>query len=294
MRGPVNAHVHLEHPACATRAGAGFLPWLKSWREAPGPRPVPSAEAALANARAVASFGTAAAIEVGNLDVGAAAMREAGLDGFAYREVFGFDVPAAAAPYENATPHAVYSTHADTIRDVAGRARPWCMHVDEDPAERAFLLSGGGPWREVLAASGRDLSGWRPPGVSPVQMLDALGVLGPDALLVHCTFTEGADLDLLAARGVSVCVCPRSNLHITGRLPDVPGLLHRGVRVLIGTDSLLSTPDLDVRNEVATLRAAFPAVRADRWDRCLFDDAWAYLDRLPGGPVRAPGNWSPA
>jgi cytosine/adenosine deaminase-related metal-dependent hydrolase len=112
-----------------------------------------------------------------------------------------------------------------------------------------------------------------------VRWLDSLGVLSPRALLVHCTLTGPEDLALVAERGASICVCPRSNLHITGRLPDVPAMFGAGVRVLVGTDSLASSPDLDVRNEVAVLRAAFPAVPPARWDRCLTEDAWAWLDQ---------------
>lgn len=286
MRGPVNAHVHLELAARETLGGRGFLAWLHSWRGVPSPDLRPAVEIARNNARDVAAFGTAAVVDVGNFDVGLAALADAGLEGFAFREVFGFDVPDAAVPYANATPHAPYSTHADTIRDAAGRGRPWTMHVDEDPAERAFLRDGSGPWPDMLRASGRVFDGWTPPGLTPVRYLDQLGVLGPDALLVHCTFTEGRDLDLLAERGVSVCVCPRSNLHITGLLPDVPGMLDRGLRVLIGTDSLASSPDLDVRNEVQVLREAFPSIPADRWERCLHDDAWAFLARHPAGSLR--------
>jgi cytosine/adenosine deaminase-related metal-dependent hydrolase len=289
-RGLVNAHVHLELPACATEAGQGFLPWMSSWRG----RVAPGADHARANAAAVAAMGTAAVIDVGNLDVGAGALAGAGLGGVAFREVFGFDVPRAAAPFANATPHALYSTHADTVLEVARRGRPWTLHVDEDEAERAFLLRGEGPWPGVLRASGRDFSGWRPPGLTPVRYLDALGVLGPDALLVHCTLTEPADLDLIALRGASVCVCPRSNLHITGRLPDVPAMLDRGIRVLVGTDSLASSPDLDVRNEIAMLQQHFPRIPASRWVRCVTDDAWAFLDRLAPGPLRPVSPASPA
>lgn len=292
--GPVNAHVHLELGARPTLGGRGFLAWLHSWRGVDnGDRRSPS-EIALDNARAVRAFGTAAAIDVGNTGVGRAAMAGAGLAGFAFHEVFGFDVPEAARSFENATPHAPTSTHADTIRDAACRGRPWTMHVDEDGAERALLLDGSGPWPDMLRASGRDLSRWHPPGLTPVRYLDALGVLGPDALLVHCTLTEGPDLDLLAERGVSVCICPRSNLHITGRLADVPGMLDRGIRVLIGTDSLVSAPDLDVRNEVRVLREAFPTVPAERWERCLHDDAWAFLNRAHPAALRPNPEGNPA
>lgn len=278
MRGPVNAHVHLELPAAPSVSGQGLVPWLLSWRrDNPARR-----EHAMANARAVAATGTAAVIDIGNLGVGGEAMHAAGLDGLAFTEVFGFDEPHLANGVKCATPHAPYSTHSDTIRCVAGRGEPWSIHCDEDRAERAFLLDGGGPWPDVLRASNRDLSHWRPPGLSPVHWLDSLGVLSPNTLLVHCTLTTAAELELVAARGCTICICPRSNLHITGHLPDVLAMFDAGVRVLIGTDSLISCPDLDVRNELPVLLKAFPGVPRSRWERCLRADAWAFLDQAGG------------
>ncbi len=278
MRGPVNAHVHLELPALPSVGGQGLVPWLMSWRkDAPARRDV-----AMANARYVAAMGTAAVIDIGNLGVGGEAMHAAGLDGLAFTEVFGFDQPHLADGVEHATPHAPYSTHADTIRCVAARGEPWSIHCDEDVAERAFLADGSGPWPDVLRASKRDLSHWRTPGLTPVRWLDSLGVLGPNTLLVHCTLTTCADLELIADRGCTICICPRSNLHITGRLPDVLGMFDAGVRVLIGTDSLISSPDLDVRNELPVLLEAFPGVPRSRWERCLHDDAWDFLDQAGG------------
>lgn len=273
MRGIVNAHVHLEIPDTVTPRGIGLPAWINAWR-AGGPS---SAEVALANARTLAATGTSAVIDISNLNVGRAAMDAAGLGGLALHEVYGFNSPNLADDLPNGTPHAPYSTHPQTIQTVARSGRCWSIHLDEDQAERDFLRDGSGPWPDHLRAFGRDLSAWTPPGLTPVRWLDALGVLGPNALLVHCTLTEPGDLELIAERDATICVCPRSNLHITGRLPNVPAMFERGVRVLVGTDSRSSCLDLDVRNDVALLREAFPQVPADRWDRCLIDDAWAYL-----------------
>ncbi len=273
MAGIVNAHVHLEIPGPATPGGLGLPAWVAALRS--GLRP--SGDTALANAMAVAATGTAAVIDIGNLGVGGQAIQAAGLAGLALHEVFGIDRPQGLDGVEDGTPHAPYSTHPGIVRAAGFSGRKWSIHLDEDSNERDFLRDGSGLWPEILRRFGRDLSGWSPPGLTPVRWLDSLGVLGPNAILVHCTLTETDDLALVAERGASICICPRSNLHITGRLPDVPAMFACGVRVLIGTDSLASCPDLDVRNELPVLRKAFPSVSEARWQRCLRESAWEFL-----------------
>jgi len=64
----------------------------------------------------------------------------------------------------------------------------------------------------------------------------ALEYLGPE-LIIHGTHLRGEDLQVLAERGVSVVVCPRSNLNFAVGLPPVAEMLKAGVNVLLGTDN---------------------------------------------------------
>jgi cytosine/adenosine deaminase-related metal-dependent hydrolase len=65
--------------------------------------------------------------------------------------------------------------------------------------------------------------------------------------------------------GAAVVLCPRSNLHIGGRLPDVQALRAAGIPLALGTDSLASAPDLSLWAEMATLAARLPALPAAFW-----------------------------
>jgi cytosine/adenosine deaminase-related metal-dependent hydrolase len=57
----------------------------------------------------------------------------------------------------------------------------------------------------------------------------------------------------------------------------------RGIPVLVGTDSLASTADLDLLGEVAVLRRAFPTIPAAYWLDALTARAAALLGLdLPG------------
>jgi cytosine/adenosine deaminase-related metal-dependent hydrolase len=70
------------------------------------------------------------------------------------------------------------------------------------------------------------------------------------------------DLARLKERGTTLVTCPRSNAHTGAGLPPVEDFYDSGVRVAIGTDSLASSPDLNVFAEVATLHAIAPGVPA--------------------------------
>ena len=101
-----------------------------------------------------------------------------------------------------------------------------------------------------------------PPGVSPVQYLDDSGFLDGRLLAVHGVQMTTADLALLAARGTTLVTCPRSNGHTGAGAPPVEQFYASGVSVAVGTDSLASTPDLNVFAELATMRALAPSVSA--------------------------------
>ncbi len=89
---------------------------------------------------------------------------------------------------------------------------------------------------------------------SVVEALDQLGVLDPHTLLVHGVHLTRSDVERLAARRTLVCLCPRSNAALgIGQAPW--GMLRRaGVRLVLGTDSLASVPDLDLWQELAFLQ----------------------------------------
>jgi 5-methylthioadenosine/S-adenosylhomocysteine deaminase len=77
---------------------------------------------------------------------------------------------------------------------------------------------------------------------------------------VHGVQMSDADLRRLADRGVTLVACPRSNRHTGAGVPPIERFYASGVRVAVGTDSLASSPDLNVFEELATMRAIAPSV----------------------------------
>ncbi|MFZ5476729.1 MAG: amidohydrolase family protein [Myxococcota bacterium] len=284
LPGLVNAHTHLEFGPTPTAREGGFLNWLAQIRAGEPPSAAQAGRGVFQSIKA----GTAAVGEITNGGLSAGALAAGKMPARVFHEVYGIDVedpPKLAA----LTPHAPHTTHPNVIRAAAARGTPWSIHFDEDPEEAVFLRTGGGPWPVAMRRMGRNLASFRVPGCSPAEYLAGLGVLDRRALLVHATCTRGEDLDRVAV--ARVCLCVRSNLHITGWLPDVRGLLAREVPLAIGTDSLSSSPDLDLVAEAVALRRAFADVPLAVWMRALTEGGADALD-LPLGRIRegeAPG-----
>ncbi|MFD0419864.1 amidohydrolase [Streptomyces sp. NPDC127108] len=87
-------------------------------------------------------------------------------------------------------------------------------------------------------------------GMRPVELLDSLGVLGPDTLLAHAVDLTDAEIAALARTGTAVAHCPVSNLKLGCGIARVPDLTAAGVTVGLGTDGAVSSNTLDVLGAV--------------------------------------------
>jgi cytosine/adenosine deaminase-related metal-dependent hydrolase len=232
---------------------------------------------------ALEAAGVAAVGDVSNTLGSLAPLAAGGLCGAVFHEVFGAAperlaaaraaaaaaramAPPAAGLRVVESPHALYSTDpAGLLALLAGP--PASLHLAEDPAERDFVTTGGGPFAALRARMGGapGQPGW---ARSPVAL--AAPRLRPGWLLVHCVDLDEEDLALLRASGATVVLCPRSNDHISSARPPLPRLLAAGVPLAVGTDSLASSPSLSPLAELARLRRDFPEVPASR----LLSLAW--------------------
>jgi cytosine/adenosine deaminase-related metal-dependent hydrolase len=268
----VNAHTHLElsHLRGRVPGGEGLAPWIRLLvsARAGDPRPGRALDQAILD---LEEAGVAAIGEVTNTLAALPHLARAGIAGTLYHEVFGFsgariEASLAAADEMRAragepgpglaiarSPHSVYSTNPRVLAELL-RAGPASVHLAEDPGERIFCVAKTGPFASLQRMLGPvEL---RPLGRSAVAV--AAPHMGPRSLAVHGVDLDGDDLEDLARSRATVVLCPRSNLHVGGRLADLPRLLAAGIPLAIGTDSLASSPSLSPLAELAELARAFP------------------------------------
>jgi 5-methylthioadenosine/S-adenosylhomocysteine deaminase len=129
-----------------------------------------------------------------------------------------------------------------------------------------------------------------PLGRSPVAWLDEHGVLSERTLCIHVVQAGSADVQRLARANAAVAHCPLSNrAHGHGEAP-LGALLAAGLRVGLGTDSIMSVGTLDLLAEARAARALARLDATRALALCTRDAARALgLEREVG--VLAPGLW---
>ena len=271
--GLVNAHTHIEY---AVYAGFGdglpFVPWIGMHIRRKGLLD-------LDDMRAIALVGAWECLRSGVTTIGdcsfsgaaAEAAAETGLAAVVFLEVFGAtpDAETALPRFEELreritpvlsdrvrlgiSPHAPYTCSIELYEACAALGLPHQTHLAESPAERPWLVEGTGDWTplaEFLIP---------PAGATGVRLLADAGLLGPQLSAAHCVHVDEEEIGLLAAHGVGVAHCPRSNGYLGCGTAPVADLRAAGVEVAIATDSPASTPSLDLFEEI---RTAIVAARA--------------------------------
>jgi cytosine/adenosine deaminase-related metal-dependent hydrolase len=157
------------------------------------------------------------------------------------------------------SPHAPYSVRASLFEKVAEchPDLPVASHLAETSAELQLLHDHEGPFVDFL----RDMSAWDPDGlIAGIEpLLHCYRQREP--LWIHGNYLDPALPEL--HRG-TVVYCPRTHAAF-GHPPHLwLALDRRGIRLALGTDSLASSPDLSILEEIRFLHRLYPDV-AGSW-----------------------------
>ncbi|MCG8568452.1 MAG: amidohydrolase family protein, partial [Desulfobacterales bacterium] len=266
----VNAHTHLELSALkgSLPFDQGFETWVRALlekREALG-------ESALIDGAVQSLDELQGPVgEISTLGITREALIAAGTSGVFFREYLGpddhreFPEPVRKDPLSlSHAGHAPHTTAPSLLqrlkKETVAAGLSFSIHVSESDAEMDFIDGHGSQWNEFLLSRGIDSKCWPIGDKSPVAYLDELGILDERTLAVHLLQLQQGDLDILARRSCAICLCPRSNVNLHGRLPRVDEMLKAGLKPALGTDSLASCESLKIRDEMAYLAKRFPGI----------------------------------
>ncbi|HEX7004861.1 MAG TPA: amidohydrolase family protein [Trueperaceae bacterium] len=150
------------------------------------------------------------------------------------------------------SPHTPHTVSAPLLKGLAQLARrlglPMQIHVAEAAGELALHRDGSGPLARAM--ENWLPPEWKPSGLTPVCLLESLGVLDASPTLVHMVHVTDEEIALVQRHACTVVHCPRSNEALgCGRFPW-ERYARQGVTVALGTDSRGSSPTLSVEDEV--------------------------------------------
>jgi cytosine/adenosine deaminase-related metal-dependent hydrolase len=301
MPGLVNAHSHLELTLLrGFLEGLDFRDWLGTLTTVRRDLMSESVllDASRAGIREALRNGITCLADTTDSGAPLTAMREYGVRGVGYLEVFGPD-PAqcdgaiaqltarvlAARAQDTAlvrvgvSPHAPYTVSRDLFAATAALSRreslPMAVHVAESPAEMRFVRDGAGPFADRLRA--RDIA-VAAQAESPIALLEATGVLAAQPLLIHVIQADDRDMARIADAGASIVHCPISNAKLGHGIAPLDRMLAHGIRTGLGTDSVASNDRMDLLGE-ARQATLFQSLRAGMPDALSAHDALTLATR---------------
>lgn len=274
--GLVNAHAHLQFgPSFAQLATGGrpFADWILELTQIRQQMTdVGWQVEARGSAHQLLKSGTTAVADVVGHAGPIAVATSLGLQGIAYAELAGVDAkgwPTALERLEavlgvegrprGVSPHTLYTLSSQVFRDMVALARARGLrlhpHLAETADEAEWVLAGTGRFSAISERFNLDFELHRTgAGVSPVRHCDDLGGLGPDVHVAHGVHVDADDRALLRKRQTVVALCTRSNAILQAGEAPVADYLTEGNPIGIGTDSLASSPDLDLLAEARATR----------------------------------------
>ena len=131
-------------------------------------------------------------------------------------------------------PHSVRACPAEWLQEIgryaSDHALPLHVHADEQPREI----------EECLAEH----------GCRPIELLARTGCLGEHTVVVHATHADGAELDLLAASGATICACPTTEADLGDGFLPAERVRTRGIPLCVGSDSNMRIDPLEELREL--------------------------------------------
>ncbi len=317
LPGLVNAHTHLDLSVFdrpVGRWGISFAEWVGEiirYRQTADGNPLetaaPDDSPAGRGLRMSAQFGVAAIGNIVGIPWGGTIPGRDAVQVTSFFEQLGIDPETAEVRLEKMrdwldglgpaqafgiSPHAPYSLSvpmlAGSIRMAVERGIPVAMHLAESREERELLATGTGGLVATLRAAGVWVDSVEFPSIPFCLNLLARCLR---SLVVHGNYLNGTELDMIAAQRdrMTVVWCPRTHDWFDHDDWPLKEISRRGIRIALGTDSLASSPDLDLLAEMQFVAARNPGLVPREVLAMGTRNGWAALGvELPADPRRLP------
>jgi len=269
MPGLINSHAHLELPPLLEAIrGRTFPNWVlnlifakkKLLREH-------YVQAASTNIDTLIKTGTTTVGDICTHGVSPTLLERSGIRAVVFHEIISMAATVTSSkfivsclnnqPYaiiqNGISPHSPYTVSESVLRQLImllkKRTVKLSMHIAESKDEISLLQGRRSGLQGLYRFAGWDLN-LAPRGKSSFEYLQRIGFLSPALLAVHAVHVTDEDILRIKRSKVSVAHCPRSNKETrVGRMP-LKKFLDADIPVGLGTDSLASSPSLNMWDEM--------------------------------------------
>jgi len=277
MPGLVNLHTHLELPPLLDVLRAASLSeWIINLV---GAKKSLSKQDYLRSAgdniNALIHSGTTTVGEICTHGVSPALLKQSGIRSTVFHEIISMNhsfepdrlssliAHSSSRVREGLSPHSAYTVSKSALSAIHQFARKndvrLSMHIAESKDEINLLQRYKSGLENLYRFAQWNLDE-APQGKSSFDYLERIGFLSPRLLAVHAVQVTGKDIELIKKSQVSIAHCPRSNKETgVGKMP-LKKFLDAGITVGLGTDSLASSPSLNMWDE---MRYAYKIHRKD-------------------------------
>lgn len=83
-------------------------------------------------------------------------------------------------------------------------------------------------------------------GKVDIELLEDLGIVGPNVLMVHCVYLTEEDMELTKKYDMKVSHNTASNMYLSSGVAPVPEMLKKGITVSLGVDGAASNNSQDM------------------------------------------------
>ena len=87
-------------------------------------------------------------------------------------------------------------------------------------------------------------------GLTPVELLHKIGVLGENMVAIHAVWLKDSDIKLMGDHTTKLAYCPSSNMVLADGVTKVTDLLHAGVTIGLGSDGACSNNRISIFEEM--------------------------------------------
>lgn len=268
LPGFVNTHCHTVYTLLKGRIGsrhyaqwlARMVQWVRSQKQNKNQLIASSRK----GIKELLLSGVTTVADSGPTEVPLQALKESGIRGIFYKEIFGFAEKSPerllsrslkqAAKFKKKlpdrlqygfSPHSPYTMPPELLSQLCKasfrKKIPITIHVAESTEETTFFKHGDGAFSKLFPGREKLI----PRARSSVQYLESRFVLGPHLLASHCVQVDNRDIQLLSKRKVPVSHCPTSNAQLCVGKAPTHKFLKEKVIVGLGTDGGSSVPSLD-------------------------------------------------